>query len=125
MTGLCASGFEVQQSSVPPSYLANAFADDSFTDEDFYLLFSELKQRTYTLYCFTRIGDVALPEMPPEVAAQAAAQAAALRAQFQAEAAAASSNSGAARAVELTISPEVGGDGQSVALRIANKNPKL
>jgi hypothetical protein len=127
LTGLCASGFEVQQSSVPPSYLANAFADDSFTDEDFYLLFSELKQRTYTLYCFTRIGDVALPEMPPEVAAQAAAQAAALRAQFQAEAAAAaaSSSTEAAPAVELTISPEAGGDGQSVALRIASKKPKL
>lgn len=127
LTGLCASGFEVQQSSVPPAYLANAFADDSFTDEDFYLLFSELQQRTYTLYCFTRIGDVQLPEMPPEVAAQAAAQAAQLRAQLHAEAVAASSPGSGSRtpAVELTISPEGSSDGQRVNLRIANKKPKL
>lgn len=68
---LCLQGFECQQSPVPPGYLANAFAPPSAddeegggTDEDFYVLFSELQQRTYTLYCYTRIGDVSLPPLP-------------------------------------------------------------
>jgi hypothetical protein len=71
LTRLCASGFECQQSEVPPSYLANAFPTEDGDGEgeerseaDFFLLFSELRQRTYTLYCFTRIGDLAPPPLP-------------------------------------------------------------
>ena len=62
MAALCAAGFECQASVVPDSYLANALDDAS--DEDFYLLFSELKQRTYTLYCYTRFGTAPLPALP-------------------------------------------------------------
>ena len=113
LSGLCASGFECQQSAVPASYLVNAFEDEAqsgLTEEDFFLLFSELRDRTYTLYCFTRIGDVSLPPLPPEAAEHAAALRGALLMQQQQQ-------QGGAGGVRLTITPEA--DGQRVALKIA------
>ena len=46
------AGWECQQSAVPPAYLRNVLDDGS--DEEFELLFAELKTRTYTLYCYSR-----------------------------------------------------------------------
>ena len=52
IAGLVEDGFECQASAVPPAYLANPLAET--TEEEFGLLFAELAQRTYTLYCFSR-----------------------------------------------------------------------
>ena len=46
------AGWECQQSAVPPAYHRNVLDDGS--DEEFELLFAELKTRTYTLYCYSR-----------------------------------------------------------------------
>ena len=54
LKGLCAAGFECQVSAVPTSYLANILQGRDA--EEFDLLFGELKQRTYSLYCFSRGG---------------------------------------------------------------------
>ena len=64
LSGLCARGWECQRSEVPPAFLANAFDEADGSEDDFYLLFAELKQRTYTLYCYTRIGERAPPPLP-------------------------------------------------------------
>ena len=52
LKGLCTAGFTCQVSAVPTSYLANILQGRD--DEEFDLLFGELKQRTYSLYCFSR-----------------------------------------------------------------------
>lgn len=62
LAALCKAGYECQESAVPEHYLGNVLADCS--DEDFDLLFGELRQRTYTLYCFTRVGTLPLPAPP-------------------------------------------------------------
>ena len=46
------AGWECQQSAVPPAYHRNVL--DEGSDEEFELLFDELKTRTYTLYCYSR-----------------------------------------------------------------------
>lgn len=47
LRGLTAAGFECQVSAVPTDYLRRVLPDR--TDEDFEILFSELRERTYTL----------------------------------------------------------------------------
>jgi hypothetical protein len=61
LSGLVARGWECQRSEVPPSFLSNCVHDA--TDEEFEMLFSELKVRTYTLYCFSRMGELAAPQL--------------------------------------------------------------
>lgn len=78
LTGLVARGWGCQRSDVPPSFLANALAPEEdgtpVSDDDFYALFAELKQRTYSLYCFTRMGERdAPPPLPPQPAQAMAA----------------------------------------------------
>jgi hypothetical protein len=52
LRGLGDAGFECQTSAVPPHYLQRSLPER--TDEEFEVLFAELRERTYTLYCFTR-----------------------------------------------------------------------
>ncbi|KAL1507624.1 hypothetical protein AB1Y20_007243 [Prymnesium parvum] len=52
LKGLCTNGFDCQVSAVPNTFLRNVLQDRS--DEEFSLLFGELKERTYSLYCFSR-----------------------------------------------------------------------
>jgi len=52
LEGLVAAGFAREAHEVPQSYLMNVLADR--TDEEFRILFSELSQRTYTLFRFSR-----------------------------------------------------------------------
>ena len=49
---MCAAGWQCQQSDVPPAYTRNVLQDAD--DEEFELLFDELKTRTYMLYAFSR-----------------------------------------------------------------------
>lgn len=49
---MCAAGWECQQSAVPPTYTRNVLQDAD--DEEFELLFDELKTRTYSLYAYSR-----------------------------------------------------------------------
>ena len=71
LRGLVARGWECQRSDVPAAFLANALAPDeddgaAVSDEDFYAFFGELQQRTYSLYCFTRMGERDMPPpLPP------------------------------------------------------------
>ena len=72
IAGLVEDGFECQASAVPPAYLANPLAET--TEEEFGLLFAELAQRTYTLYCFSRpAGGKAPPAAKGAAPAPAAA----------------------------------------------------
>ena len=48
--------------------------EEGGTEEDFFILFSELQQRTYTLYCYTRMGDLSLPPLPQDAPPQPASQ---------------------------------------------------
>ena len=68
IAGLVEDGFECQASAVPPAYFANPLAET--TEEEFGLLFAELAQRTYTLYCFSRPDGGKAPA--PRAAAAAA-----------------------------------------------------
>ena len=54
LDGLRAAGFAREEHEVPPRYLANALPERP--EEEFHMLFSELKERTYTLYRFYRAG---------------------------------------------------------------------
>ena len=47
LDGLCSAGFECQVSAVPDEYLRCVLPDCS--DEEFHILFAELRERTYSL----------------------------------------------------------------------------
>jgi len=57
LQGLTDAGFECQTSAVPTEYLRGVLPDR--TEEEFAILFAELRERTYSLYCFSspNVGD--------------------------------------------------------------------
>ena len=83
-------------------------------DDDFYVVFSELKQRTYTLYCFTHMERTLAP-LPPRPAPKAATAPKAKAAPTPTTGGAADGSSGL---VKLRITPRDGGRGVDMTIAL-------